>query len=98
MKTWLAALVFVAAALPARAGKPDAPGAADPEATKLLSDARAARANWHDFPGFTADAEVNLDGKVTRGRAVVKADGAVDLEVEKSEAAAWARRSLASTV
>ena len=27
----------------------------NPEATKLLADARAARAIWNNFPGFTAD-------------------------------------------
>ena len=41
---------------------------ADPEATKLLADARAARANWDHFPGFKADMEVNIDGKVFRSR------------------------------
>src|SRR5262249_34831770 len=35
-------------------GKP----AEDPEASKLLANARAARANWDNFPGFTADVAV----------------------------------------
>src|SRR5262249_24905228 len=44
---------------------------ADPAATKLLAEARAARALYHNFPGFSADIEVNLDGKATRGRVEV---------------------------
>ena len=34
----------------------------DAAATKLLADARAARASWTDFPGFTADVAVNTEG------------------------------------
>jgi hypothetical protein len=70
----------------------------DPAATRLLAEARAARVNWVDFPGFTADVEVNLDGKVSRGHVEVKADGKVNLDVEDKDAAAWARRELGSTV
>ena len=50
---------------------------ADPEATKLLADARAARALWQHFPGFAADVEVNWDGKVARGKVNVDATGKV---------------------
>jgi uncharacterized GH25 family protein len=71
---------------------------ADPEATRLLADARAARANWNDFPGFTADLEVNIDGKVSRGRVEVSARGKVKLDLGDEAAAAWARRLLASVV
>jgi hypothetical protein len=71
----------------------------DAGATKLLADARAARAVWSNFPGFGADLEVNIDGKTTKGRVEVSAKGKVqisnitDMEVEN-----WARRQLSSIV
>jgi uncharacterized GH25 family protein len=72
--------------------------AADPAATKLLADARAARATWENFPGFSADVAVNLDGKVTRGQVEVSAKGEVALKLEKGAAAEWARPTLRSIV
>jgi hypothetical protein len=83
-------------AAPARAhGDKPAP---NPEATRLLAEARAARATWHHFPGFTADLEVNLDGRVVRGQARVSATGKVALTLAGAEAETWARRTLASVV
>lgn len=71
----------------------------DPEATRLLAEARLARANWVGFRGFTADVAVNLDGRtVSRGRVEVKADGKVHLDLADKESAAWARRELGSVV
>jgi hypothetical protein len=85
----------LAALLTAADDKP----AADPAATKLLADARAARATWDGFPGFTADCEVNLDGRVTRGRVTVAADGQVRLEgLDDQEAAEFAKRTLGSVI
>jgi uncharacterized GH25 family protein len=72
--------------------------AADPAATKLLADARAARANWDNFPGFTADVEVNLDGTITKGKVKVDAKGKVDLDMAEGEAAKWAKGQLDSIV
>jgi uncharacterized GH25 family protein len=74
------------------------PRKADPEATKLLADARAARANWENFPGFRADLEINLDGKVFHAPMKVSADGDVSFKLDNAEAQAWAHRSLASLV
>jgi hypothetical protein len=89
------------AAPPRRKVAPDPRGEAkgDPEATRLLEEARAARATWARFPGFTADVTVNLDGRsVSRGRVEVKPDGKVHLDLGDPEAAAWARRELGSIV
>jgi hypothetical protein len=78
--------------------------AADPEATRLLAEARAARAVWSDFPGFTADVDINLDGKVTHAHLTVNAKGKVKLEpaagdgASDKEALGWARGQLASIV
>ena len=99
MKQWLSILLALAAtasALPAadKEVKPDA----DPAATKLLADARAARGVWKDFPGFTADLEVNVDGKLVKGRAIVDAKGEVTLKLPEEENERWARRTLASIV
>ena len=75
-------------------GREDAHSAADPAATKLLSDARAARALYHDFPGFHADIEANLDGKTTRGQVEVSDKGKVALKLDNTNAAKWAKNTL----
>jgi hypothetical protein len=51
----------------------------DPQASKLLADARAARANWEQFPGFSANLQVNVEGNITRGNVDVDAKGKVTL-------------------
>jgi len=82
-------------------------GKADPVATKLLADARAARAQWEKFPGFTADIEINFDGKISQGVAKVEATGKVSCvlmvlsgRAEKldAEAEAWAKQQLGPIV
>jgi hypothetical protein len=82
---------------------PDAAKTApDAAATKLLADARAARAVYADFRGFTADVEVNLDGKVFRGQVSVDAKAKVKLQFDGAggdeEAQRWASRQLASII
>jgi hypothetical protein len=75
---------------------------ADPAATKLLADARAARANWVGFPGFTADLEVNIDGHTGRARVEVKPDGKLSLDTAGGAldkgAENWVRHELGSVV
>jgi hypothetical protein len=95
IRNYATLVVQVGGALKARAAEEPK---ADPAATKLLADARAARATWRSFPGFTADIEVNFDGKVQRGS--VRVDAAGDLRFERlpDEAAAWAKRNLGSIV
>ncbi|MHB1424335.1 MAG: DUF3386 family protein [Gemmataceae bacterium] len=80
------------------AGGEESPSAAAPAATKLLVDARAARALYHDFPGFNADLEINLDGKVVRGQVEVSAKGKVALKLNNTDAEKWATNTLASTI
>jgi len=71
----------------------------EPAATKLLADARAARAVWKDFGGFTADIEVNHNGSVHKGRVEVNAAGKVALKLDGSEELQqWTRREIASLV
>lgn len=76
--------------------KDDVP--ADPAATKLLADARAARYVWKDFPGFRADLVVNDDGRVHKGTVEVSAKGKVDLTLEDKDLKTEVRRSIASLV
>jgi hypothetical protein len=71
---------------------------ADAAATKLLADARAARVQWTNFPGFKADITVNLNGTITRGRVLVPEDGKLKLELSDAAALAWAKRVLGSTI
>jgi hypothetical protein len=78
--------------------KPAATRTEDPAATKLLADARAARANWENFPGFSADLEVNFDGKLEKGTVAVDRKGKVTLQLSDPAASAWAKRMLGSIV
>jgi hypothetical protein len=97
MKQSLCALLVFAglsyAAYPKKADK----GEADPAGVKMLSAARAARASWRDFPGFSADLEVNVDGKKVKGKVTVSGKGEVQITLEGDQRT-WARRTLESTV
>jgi uncharacterized GH25 family protein len=89
---------------PKPAGKAEEKPAENPEATKLLADARAARAVYKDFPGFTADVVVNVEGKEMHWQAEVSRTGKVALTSEGKpapearEGARWAEGVLASTI
>jgi hypothetical protein len=95
MKRLLLSLVVLAAAAPPTVAQPKS---ADAAATKLLAEARAARALWDHFPGFTADVEVNLDGHVTKGKVTVDSKGKVALDMPEGDAAKWAKGQLSSVV
>jgi hypothetical protein len=96
------AVLIAALALPVlSADKPAAKDAtADPAATKLLAEARAARAQWENFPGFRAKLTINIDGRVTKGTVEVSAKGKVTVQAPdaKAEDAEWARGELAQVV
>jgi hypothetical protein len=70
----------------------------DPAATKLLADARAARALYQNFPGLSADIEVNLEGKATRGHVEVGEKGKATLTLDNPDAAKWAKNTLESII
>jgi len=70
----------------------------DLAASKLLKGARAARALWANFPGFSADATVNFDGKVSKGTVRVEPSGKVTFTGIDAAMEPWAKRSLVSTV
>jgi hypothetical protein len=102
MKRLCCVLLLLGASVPVEAADSANKPAANPAATKLLADARAARASWEHFPGFTANLEINIDGQVMHGKVAVSPKGKVELsgfeEREENEAVTWARRTLASTV
>lgn len=79
-------------------GEESGKATADAGATKLLADARAARVLYHDFPGFTADIEVNIDGKVSRGTVEVSDKGEVALKLEDAGAVKWTKNTLGSII
>jgi hypothetical protein len=97
MKRLLCLIVPVAAGLFCgmclKAEEPSA-STANPAATKLLADARAARALYHSFPGFSADLEVNLDGKLARGHVEVSDKGKATLTLDNADAVKWAKNTL----
>src|SRR6185437_2954728 len=84
--------IGLACVIPARAH------AADAGATKLLADARAARGLYHDFPGFSADIEINREGKVARGQVEVSGKGEVTLKLDDADAKKWAKHTLGSII
>jgi hypothetical protein len=69
---------------------------ADPEAVKLFEDALAARAAWHDFPGFSAKIAADLDDRPFEGTLSVAADGTVKLDLGEDPAPRWLEEQLES--
>ena len=95
------AVLLCALVLPTLADdKPAKEGQADPAATKLLAEARAARAQWENFPGFKAKLSINIDGKVTKGTVEVSPKGKVTVQADnaKQEDVDWARGELAQII
>ncbi len=71
--------------------------AADAAATKLLSEARAARAAWKNFPGFAAEVTVNVNGKIAKAPVEVSAQAKVKLDLADKDFA-WLKGEIASLV
>jgi hypothetical protein len=97
MRRALLAVLIVAVGTPLVGGE-EKSAKADPAASKLLADARAARAMWKDFPGFRADIEVNLDGKVSKGTVEVNPDGKAKYDGLSKDAEAWVKPVLGSII
>jgi hypothetical protein len=68
-------------------------------AAEALAAARAARSVWtKNFPGFSADVEVTVEGEKQAGKLKIGGDGTVTLTMPDSKAADWARDQLESMV
>lgn len=71
----------------------------DKAASQLLAKARANRAGWRNFPGFTAQVNINVDGNASKALLTVNKEGRVALDgVENSELKAAVSRQLRSLV
>jgi hypothetical protein len=67
----------------------------DPQARELLRRAFEATARWpKDFPGFTADLTVNVNGKETSGSVMVKSPREVSVQLGDGETQKWAQEQL----
>lgn len=73
-------------------------GGAEPDAAQLLSQARAARAVWQHFPGFTAEATVLIDGRSERASIAVDKHGTVTSKLGDDKLRDWAEEQLGSVV
>jgi hypothetical protein len=63
----------------------------NPEARALLRKAFEKTARWQpDFKGFTADLEVNINGKVTKGSVTVKGPKEVQAALPDADLQKWA--------
>jgi hypothetical protein len=75
---------------------------ADPAAVALFEEAVAARAQWHDFPGFTARISGDLDGRRFAGTVMIDAKGEVtfsDDDPSRTEAVSgWVEAQLDSLI
>lgn len=71
---------------------------ADPAATKIFAEARAARAAWNNFPGFTADLVVNQNGKAFKGKVEATDKGKVSITLDDKEMQTLAKNEIGSLV
>jgi hypothetical protein len=62
---------------------------ADPEAVAMFEDALAARAQWKDFPGFSAQLAGETDGREFTGSVRFLADGSVEVQTDDPVARPW---------
>lgn len=72
--------------------------AADPEAVALFETALATRAQWADFPGFSARLSGSYSGRPFEGTVAVAPEGSVVVEADDPAAQSWARRQIESLV
>jgi hypothetical protein len=71
---------------------------ADPEALDLFKQAIAQRAEWRDFPGFSANVSGQIDGRPFTGTVAVQRDGSLDIRTDDVVAKPWLKDQLDSLV
>lgn len=69
-----------------------------PKASEMLTNARAARATMQNFPGFTADIQLNINQKQYRGTVQVDGKGSVTVTDLQGQPAVWVKKVLTSTI
>src|SRR5262249_39052552 len=57
-----------------------------------------ARASWHNFPGFSAEARAYADGRAWKGSVTISAKGGVEIDKEDDVVGPWVREQLESMV
>jgi hypothetical protein len=70
----------------------------DPVAAALFKEAMAERAQWRDFPGFSARISGQIDDRPFTGNVTVQRDGAVDVQTDDSIATPWLKDQVDSLV
>jgi hypothetical protein len=75
---------------------PIEPKGADPAAVALFEDALSTRAQWKDFPGFTAQVAGTIDGRPFAGQVTIHADASAEIETDDPTARPWLRDQLES--
>ncbi len=68
----------------------------DPAAVALFEEAIKARAQWKDFPGFTAQIAGQVDGRPFKGKVTVNGDGSVQLDTDDKAVQGWVTEQLES--
>lgn len=71
-------------------------GEPDAAAVDCFEDAIAARAQWHDFPGFTAKITGSIAGRSFSGNVKISADGTVALTTDDDATREWLDEQLGS--
>jgi hypothetical protein len=75
---------------------------ADPGAVALFEEALAARAQWHDFPGFSARIRGNLDGRRFAGSVTIDEKGEITFSEDDPDrtetVSGWVEAQLTSLV
>ncbi len=69
---------------------------ADPKAVALFQEAVAARAQWKDFPGFSALIEGSVDGRPFTGTVTIDAAGQVEVKIDDDVVDTWVQEQLQS--
>jgi hypothetical protein len=70
----------------------------DAEAVAMFEKAIADRAQWKNFPGFSAEISGSFEGRPFAGKVDVTADGKVALKVDDAMAEKWASGQISSIV
>ena len=68
----------------------------DDGAVSLFEDALAARAEWKDFPGFSAQVSGQVEDQRFQGSATIDDAGNVTVEIDEPSAKSWVEGQLAS--
>ena len=84
--------------LPAKSTAMTATKVADVDPAEVLRRARDKRAVWENFPGFSADVDVRIDGDTETGRLEVDENGVATVKLKNEKLSKWAEDQASSLV